>query len=134
MTSCVVDKIIYFIIRETCRKTRTSLDLLYKIQTSLFVGGGGQNDPKEKKTSSLAKGFCVRIRNPCLAKLKKIKPYSTPPMSTFCKFMENIFCEKKWGGELITQVFVYVMLHRRTNGFLTRFTTDFLNVTPFTEV
>lgn len=88
MTSCVVDKIIYSIKRETCRKTRTFLYLLYMISGTYMLhhrplckggGGGGQTDRKEKNPinpSSLAKGFCARIRNPCLVKLKQIKPYS----------------------------------------------------------
>lgn len=87
MTSCVVDKIIYSIKRETCRKTRTFLYLLYMISGTYMLhhrplckgrGGGGQTDRKEKNPinpSSLAKGFCARIRNPCL--LSEVKTNKT---------------------------------------------------------
>lgn len=133
MTSCVVDKIIYFIIRETCRKTRTSLDLLYKIQTSLFVGGGGRMIQK-KKNIFASQGFLCADQKPLSGEVKKNKTLLYSTNVNFLQIYGKYFLREKVGGELITQVFVYVMLHRRTNGFLTRFTTDFLNVTPFTEV
>lgn len=81
-----------------------------------------------------SQGFLCADQKPLSGEVKKNKTLLYSTNVNFLQIYGKYFLREKVGGELITQVFVYVMLHRRTNGFLTRFTTDFLNVTPFTEV